>query len=168
MLARQLCLRQARCAGAGRPVYLAHATLPSKLQTRCASTAPGRRIPTTGSRTTVGTATVVNIDSVPTFTNIKPTNAGLTTPQLKNLEREYKNYLQNPYKLAKAVQNRLSKDRYEEALVLTRKASGKDQVVVAWNHLIEYTFKEQRLNAAVKLFNEVRPFPRSCSRTRRL
>ena len=156
MLARQLCIRQALSVGAGRPVYLARATLPSKLQKRCVSTAQSPRPSATGSRTTIGAATVVNVDSVPTIINSKASNEGLTKNELRNLEREYKNYLRNPYKLANSIRNRLDKNRYEEALVLARRASKDGQAVVSWNLVIDYTFRKQRLHAAIKLFNEVR------------
>lgn len=172
MLAHQLCLQQARTAVAARTVYLARATPASKLQTRCASTARNRPndrngrkspLPTTGSRGMIGAAKVVNVDSVPTFVSSKVSNEGLDANQLRNLEREYKNYLQNPYKLAIAVRQRLDKDRYAEAVMLARRASKDGQVVVSWNYLIDYLFKKQRLQAAIKLFNEVRPFLRPWS-----
>lgn len=168
MLARQLLLRQARSAGAGRPAYLACTTPRPRPQRRGVSTSQRTRPAATGSRTTIGAATAVNVDTVPTFVGTKSSNVGLTKNELRNLEREYKNYLQNPYKLANAVKNRLEKNRYEEALVLARRASKDGQVVVSWNLLIDYTFGKQRLHAAIKLFNEVPPSLWTCSCTQRL
>lgn len=153
MLARQFCLRQARSANAGRSVYPA-CTTPSCSPRRCYAAA-GR--PARTSRTTIGTATVVDVDSVPTILKAKDNFEGLTKDVVRNLEKEYKNYLQNPWKLSEAIKNRLQKDRYEEALVLARRATKDGQVPVCWNILIDYLFRKQRLHAGIKLFNEVRP-----------
>ncbi|KAF9875624.1 pentatricopeptide repeat domain-containing protein [Colletotrichum karsti] len=70
----------------------------------------------------------------------------------KNLE-----YLQDRWKVAKHVEATLKKDRFEEALLLTQRASKNDQCVVAWNHLIDHVLNVQkRLNLAIKLFNDMK------------
>ena len=167
MLARQLCLRQARTANAGRLVYPACAT-PSLAPRRCYNNAQGpargtrkRANPETGDRTTIGSATVINVDNIPTFVRAGDnTEEGLGRQMVRNLEKEYADYLQNPYKLSEAVKNRLNKDRYEEALVLARRASKDGQVPVVWNIMIDYLFQKQKLHAGIKLFNEVPHPPR--------
>ncbi|KAK7398338.1 hypothetical protein QQX98_012293 [Neonectria punicea] len=77
----------------------------------------------------------------------------------EKLERAVKKnlpYLDDPWKLGQYVNDALAKDRYDEALLLTQKASNKDQVVVSWNHLINYLLEKQQLRNAVKLYNEMK------------
>lgn len=64
-------------------------------------------------------------------------------------------YADDPWKIEKLVHNALSKNRYEEALLITQTASKRHAVVVSWNHLINYKLEKQELKAAVKLYNDV-------------
>ncbi|KAH6985043.1 hypothetical protein BKA56DRAFT_328804 [Ilyonectria sp. MPI-CAGE-AT-0026] len=77
----------------------------------------------------------------------------------EKLERAVKKnlpYLDDPWKLGQYVTDALAKDRFDEALLLTQKASNKDQVVVSWNHLIDYQLEKQQLRKAIKLYNEMK------------
>jgi len=65
-------------------------------------------------------------------------------------------YLKDPLKISEHVQRTLEKDKYEEALMLVRKASRDTKVTVSWNHLIDYKLKSQHLHAAIKLYNEMK------------
>jgi pentatricopeptide repeat protein len=65
-------------------------------------------------------------------------------------------YLQDPWKLALNVENQLAKGQIDEAMVLTQMASKDMAVTVAWNHIIDYLFKNQKLHAAMRTFNDVR------------
>ena len=69
--------------------------------------------------------------------------------------RKHLEYMKDPFKIAAHVKHTLGKNRYDEALALTREASKNAQCVVSWNHLIGYQMEQQRLHAAIKLFNEV-------------
>lgn len=163
MLARQNCLRQICRVNAVRYAHTGRmrpAGAPSHT--------PERRTAATDTRTTVGTATVINVGDVPTVLPSKGKAEGMTREQVKNLTKEYKEYLQNPWKLSKAIERRLEKDRYEEALALVRMASSDGQVVVSWNILIDYFFRKQRLHGGMKLFNEVFPLRLSPSHTKNL
>lgn len=63
--------------------------------------------------------------------------------------------MDDPWNIAQYVENALAKDRFDEALLLT-KTAGKDlQVVVSWNHLINYLLGKQQLKNAIKLYNDV-------------
>ena len=66
-------------------------------------------------------------------------------------------HLKDPFKIAEHVLRTLEKGRFEEAALLTRKASRDTKVTVSWNHLIDYQMRNQRLNSALKLYNEVLP-----------
>ncbi|KAK1750652.1 hypothetical protein QBC47DRAFT_393162 [Echria macrotheca] len=65
-------------------------------------------------------------------------------------------YLKNNFKIAEHVLKKLGSGNFEEALLLTRKASRNQSVVVSWNHLIDFLMKQQRLSAAIKLYNEMK------------
>ncbi|KAF6814372.1 pentatricopeptide repeat containing protein [Colletotrichum sojae] len=66
-------------------------------------------------------------------------------------------HMSDPWKIAKHVEATLEKDRFDEALLLTKRASVGKQCVVAWNHLIDYEIRKQkRLGAAIKLYNDMK------------
>ncbi|KAG5945473.1 hypothetical protein E4U59_005726 [Claviceps monticola] len=60
-------------------------------------------------------------------------------------------HLNDSWAVAQRVEETLSKDRFDEALLLTQEASRDGQMVVSWNHLIEYMFKKQQLSQAIKM-----------------
>lgn len=64
-------------------------------------------------------------------------------------------YTTDPYHIAENVVKKLKENDFDKALLLTREASKDKQCVVSWNHCIEYQFKNNKLHAAIKLFNEV-------------
>lgn len=72
-------------------------------------------------------------------------------------------YADDPWKIGQLVESSLKKDRYEEALLMTQKASKDHQVVVSWNHLISYKLEKQELRAAIKLYNDVSANNSSCA-----
>jgi pentatricopeptide repeat protein len=65
-------------------------------------------------------------------------------------------YLDDPLFIAQQVERTLAKERFEEAAFLVRNASKVHKVAVSWNHLIDYQLRNHRLNAALKLFNEMK------------
>ncbi|KAK6866176.1 Pentatricopeptide repeat protein [Apiospora arundinis] len=69
---------------------------------------------------------------------------------------KHMDYIKDPFHIAQAVQGHLDKDRYEEAKLMTVKASKGKNVTVSWNHLIEYQMRHQRLHGAINLFNEMK------------
>ncbi|EEY20898.1 pentatricopeptide repeat protein [Verticillium alfalfae VaMs.102] len=69
----------------------------------------------------------------------------------KHLER-----MDDPFIIAQHVSRTLAKDRYDEALLLVQQASKTAQCVVSWNHLIDFQMKNQKLNAAVRLLNDMK------------
>ncbi|KAM7223617.1 hypothetical protein V8F06_001091 [Rhypophila decipiens] len=81
------------------------------------------------------------------------------SPSMKRLEwvvNKHLQYLKDPKLIADHVKATLQKDKFLEALLLTRKASRNTKVTVSWNHLIDYQMKQQRLHAAIKLYNEMK------------
>ncbi|KAK2039576.1 pentatricopeptide repeat domain-containing protein [Colletotrichum somersetense] len=66
-------------------------------------------------------------------------------------------HMDDPFKIAQQVEATLKKDRFDEAFLLVHRAGKTKQVVVAWNHLIEYQIRDKkRVNAAIKLYNDMK------------
>lgn len=74
-------------------------------------------------------------------------------------------YTTDPYHIADNVVKKLKENDFDKALLLTREASKDKQCVVSWNHCIEYQFKNNKLHAAIKLFNEVGDLQSNAHRT---
>jgi hypothetical protein len=64
-------------------------------------------------------------------------------------------YLKDPLKLAEHVRKILRDDDFESALALVRAASKDTQCIVSWNHLIDWQLSRQKMNGAIKTYNEV-------------
>lgn len=67
-------------------------------------------------------------------------------------------WLPDPFRLAEHVAELLQSPRaidHLKALALTRQASRRGQVVVSWNHLIDWNMGHGHAQEAVKLFQEV-------------
>jgi pentatricopeptide repeat protein len=65
-------------------------------------------------------------------------------------------HLQDPLELATFVRNELGKGKVEEMLQLVRMASHSMQCVVSWNHIIDHYLAKERVNEALKVYNDVR------------
>ncbi|KAI6092638.1 hypothetical protein F4821DRAFT_224529 [Hypoxylon rubiginosum] len=65
-------------------------------------------------------------------------------------------YLKDPLYIAQHVSKTLEKDNFEEAALVTRKASRNTKVIVSWNHLIDYQLRHDKLHAGIKLYNEMK------------
>ncbi|KOS18403.1 Pentatricopeptide repeat-containing protein 2 [Escovopsis weberi] len=110
------------------------------------------------------------------FRSCQPTRAGTDAPQILSAEivvdssvaekksrerlerivRRHLEHMSDPWKIAQYVDDALQKDRFDEALLLTQKASKDVQVVVSWNHLINYQLGKDNIKGAVRLFNEMK------------
>ncbi|KAJ0163220.1 Pentatricopeptide repeat-containing protein 2, mitochondrial [Colletotrichum tanaceti] len=65
-------------------------------------------------------------------------------------------HMDDPFNIAQHVEATLKKGRFDEALLLVQRSSKDKQVAVAWNHLIEYKVRDKSVNAAIKLFNDMK------------
>jgi len=81
--------------------------------------------------------------------------------RMQSLLRKQLHHFDDPYHMANHVDGELRRSRFTQALEFTRMASATANCIVAWNFLLRHQLKEQRLRAALKLFNEVtcRPAP---------
>jgi hypothetical protein len=64
-------------------------------------------------------------------------------------------YLEDPVKLADHVLANIRKGKEDKALDLIREASKDFQCTVSWNHVINREMRKGRINAGIKLYNEV-------------
>ncbi|KAL2134191.1 hypothetical protein VTI74DRAFT_812 [Chaetomium olivicolor] len=76
--------------------------------------------------------------------------------KLETIVKKQLQYATDPFHIAQHVHRALERGSFDEALLMTRMASRKAKVEVSWNHLIDYQMKNRRLNAAVKLYNEMK------------
>jgi hypothetical protein len=72
-----------------------------------------------------------------------------------NLRKRELRYLQDPLELATFVKKELWKDKPTEMLQLVRMASHSMQCIVSWNHIIDYFLAKERVNDALKVYNDV-------------
>ena len=64
-------------------------------------------------------------------------------------------HLQDPLELATFVRKELGKGKVTEMLQLVRMASHSMQCIVSWNHIIDHYLAKERVNDALKVYNEV-------------
>jgi pentatricopeptide repeat protein len=64
-------------------------------------------------------------------------------------------WLKDPLEVAAFVKKELGKDKATEMLQLVRMASHSMQVVVSWNHIVDYYLAKERVSDALKVYNEV-------------
>lgn len=69
--------------------------------------------------------------------------------------KKHLQYLQDPMKLSNYVRSTLRNDDFETAEKVVHFASKKMQCVVSWNHLVDWQLSKGRMNAAIKIFNDV-------------
>lgn len=76
----------------------------------------------------------------------------------KAVSQQLKHLSDDPWAIGQYVTKALSRDAFDEALLVVQKASSREkQVVVAWNHLIDYQLDKQQVKRALKLYNDVSP-----------
>lgn len=100
-------------------------------------------------------ATEKEQDKEPTNHGNKAAEKQKALEKLKWATRKELQYTADPFHIAENVAKKLQEADFEKALMLTREASKDKQVVVSWNHLLSYEFDNQKLHAAIKLYNEV-------------
>lgn len=115
---------------------------------------------TTG--TTAPAAAKDNELNPPTALEITESQKKLRGKLVRAVNKELE-FADDPWKIGQLVENSLKKGRYDEALLMTQTASKNHQVVVSWNHLINYKFEKQELKAAIKLYNDVSSDKFSCA-----
>lgn len=81
----------------------------------------------------------------------------VTLAEKRKQQRLYKelDYLPDPAKLADYVLSLVKNDDVTKAMDLVRLAGKKMECTVSWNHIINYLMGKSRVNAALKVYNEV-------------
>ncbi|KAK4226077.1 hypothetical protein QBC38DRAFT_481447 [Podospora fimiseda] len=76
--------------------------------------------------------------------------------KLEFVVRKHLQYLKDPLEIGNHVKSCLDAGRWDEALLMTRKASASTRVEVSWNYLIDHQLKGGHLAFAIKLYNEMK------------
>lgn len=155
-LACSTCFRRAAQAACRGSIPLADANT-TTLRSGVGNALP--LIQSTSRHYTTAAATTSIVDAPQTLStqNVDPAVADKKNrDRLQRVVKKHLDHMEDPWKIAKYVEQTLARDRYDEALLLVQKASKDGQVVVAWNHLIDYQLGKQQLKQAIRLYNDVR------------
>jgi pentatricopeptide repeat protein len=94
-------------------------------------------------------------DETPNLARLGRRDPSMSDSEWNRRKRELR-HLQDPLELATFVRNELKKDKAEEMLQLVRMASHSMQCIVSWNHIIDHYLAKERVNDAIKVYNDVR------------
>lgn len=78
------------------------------------------------------------------------------SPQLEKAIKKELVYLKDPLKHADHVRQTLRANQFDKALAMCRISSKEMQVIVSWNHTIDYLLKRRELKFALKIYNEMK------------
>ena len=87
--------------------------------------------------------------------NLGKRDASISETDWNRRKRELR-YLQDPLDLAQFVKAELNKDKVVEMKQLVQMASHSMSCVVSWNHIIDYCLAKEKVNDALKVYNDVR------------
>lgn len=93
----------------------------------------------------------------PNLAKLGAPDPSMSATDWSNRKRELR-HLQDPLELADFVRQELGKGKSTEMLQLVRMASHSMQCVVSWNHIIDHYLAKERVNDALKVYNDVRWF----------
>ncbi|KAI0115213.1 hypothetical protein F4814DRAFT_418659 [Daldinia grandis] len=65
-------------------------------------------------------------------------------------------YLKDPLHIQDHVKKTLARGKFDDAMMITKKASRNAMVTVSWNHLIEYVLQQGKIHAGLKIYNEMK------------
>ncbi|KAI4655607.1 hypothetical protein J4E93_000321 [Alternaria ventricosa] len=94
-------------------------------------------------------------DETPNLARLGRRDPSMSDSDWNRRKRELR-HLQDPLELATFVRNELKKDRVEEMLQLVRMASHSMQCIVSWNHIIDHYLAKERVNDAIKVYNDMK------------
>jgi hypothetical protein len=94
------------------------------------------------------------VDETPNLAKLGRRDPRMSESDWNRRKRELR-HLQDPLDLAAFVKQELAKGRIEEMLQLVRMASHSMQCIVSWNHIIDHYLTKERVNDALKVYNDV-------------
>lgn len=94
-------------------------------------------------------------DETPNLAKLGRRDPRMSDSDWNRRKRELR-HLQDPLDLAAFVKQELAKGKVEEMLQLVRMASHSMQCIVSWNHIIDHYLTKERVNDALKVYNDVR------------
>ncbi|KAF1836217.1 pentatricopeptide repeat protein-like protein [Decorospora gaudefroyi] len=101
------------------------------------------------------TTTRKTVEETPNLANLGRRDFQVSDSDWNRRKRELR-HLQDPLELATFVKNELRKEKVEEMLQLVRMASHSMQCIVSWNHIIDYYLAKERVNDALKVYNDMK------------
>lgn len=93
-------------------------------------------------------------DETPNLAKLGRRDPRISDSDWNRRKRELR-HLQDPLDLAAFVKQELAKGKVEEMLQLVRMASNSMQCIVSWNHIIDHYLAKERVNDALKVYNDV-------------
>ncbi|KAH7077788.1 hypothetical protein BKA63DRAFT_467161 [Paraphoma chrysanthemicola] len=96
-----------------------------------------------------------NVVETPNLARLGRRDPSMSDADWNNRKRELR-HLQDPLELATFVRQELQKGKAKEMLQLVRMASHSMQCVVSWNHIIDHHLAKERVNDALKVYNEMK------------
>lgn len=121
---------------------------------------PSRRYATTTSEGKPAPETGTNTDA-PRTLEAKDLTPEEAEKRRKNrletvVNKELRYLSEDPWQVQSLVEKALKRDSFDEAYAIVQRRSSKEkQLVVAWNHLIDYLMQKQQMRKALKIFNDV-------------
>ena len=91
----------------------------------------------------------------PNLMNLGKRDTRMSDTDWNRRKRELR-YLQDPLELAEFVKAELNKDKVVEMKQLVQMASHSMSCVVSWNHIIDHYLAKEKVNDALKVYNDVR------------
>ncbi|KAI9167356.1 Pentatricopeptide repeat-containing protein 2 [Paramyrothecium foliicola] len=89
--------------------------------------------------------------------NEPPRGSKSASERLERIVRKEMQHLtMDPFKVAQHVRGTLKLGRFDEALLLTQKVSKDMQAVVSWNALLLYLGENDKLDRAIKVYNDMK------------
>ncbi|KAF1842417.1 uncharacterized protein K460DRAFT_346241 [Cucurbitaria berberidis CBS 394.84] len=95
------------------------------------------------------------VAETPNLSRLSKRDPSLSVSEWERRKKELR-YLQDPVELAGFVRKELGKDKVTEMVQLVRMASQSMQCVVSWNHIIDHYLAKERVNDALKVYNEMK------------
>lgn len=93
-------------------------------------------------------------DDTPNLAKLGKRDPRISESEWNRRKRELR-HLQDPLELATFVRKELGKDKVAEMLQLVRMASHSMECVVSWNHIIDHYLSKEKVNDALKVYNDV-------------
>ncbi|CAO2647813.1 Nn.00g087350.m01.CDS01 [Neocucurbitaria sp. VM-36] len=97
----------------------------------------------------------LKVTETPNLSKLGRRDPSMSVSEWERRKKELR-HLQDPLELATFVWRELRKGKATEMLQLVRMASHSMQCIVSWNHIIDHYLANERVNDALKVYNEMK------------